>query len=88
MFVLFSEVTGELSRDNEVNIQKCYASRHLVQAQPRPSGLEIQPAQYVRFRVSGSLDVVFKRAPESCVFRRSVEDLVPVRSEDPLKQAP
>jgi hypothetical protein len=68
------------------NAQKGHAPWHLIQAQPRPSSLEIQSAQNIQFRVSVSLYVVLERASESGMFRRSVKDLVPVRSEGSVKQ--
>jgi len=67
---------------DEVDVQKSYASRRLVQAQPRPSGLKVQSAQDIRFRMPNSLDMVLERASESGVFCLSVEDLVPVRGKD------
>ena len=72
--------------EDKVSVQKGHTSRCLVQTQPRPSGLNIQPAQDVEFRMSVSFDVVPERTSESGVFCGSVEDLVPVRGEDSVKR--
>jgi len=72
--------------ENRVSVQKGHTSRCLVQTQPCPSGLNVQPAQDIGFRMPGSLDVVPERTSESGVFCGSVEDLVPVRGEDSVKR--
>ena len=66
----------------KLDAQKSDGSRRFAQSQPRPSGLKVQTAQYIGFRMSLGLNVVFKRASEPGVFRRPVEDLVPVCSEN------
>jgi len=73
-------------RKKKVNVQKGHTSRRLVQTQPRPSGLEVQPAQDIGIHMPGSFGVVVKRTSESSVFCGSVEDFVPVRGEDSVKE--
>lgn len=72
--------------ESRISAQKNHTSRCLVQTQPRPSGLNVQPAQDIGLRMPGSLDVVSERTSESGVFCGSVKDLVPVRGEDSVKQ--
>ena len=72
--------------ENRISVQKNHTSRCLVQTQPRPSSLNVQPAQDIGFRMSGGFDVVSERTSELGVFCWSVEDLVPVRGEDSVKR--
>ena len=80
--------TSELScLKNKVNVQKDHTSRRLVQTQPCPSGLEVQPAQDIGFRMPGGFGVVVERTSESGVFCGPVEDFIPISGEDSVKRA-
>lgn len=79
---------GRTCRHSEMrfNVQKGYAARRLVQPQPGPTGLEIQSAQDIGFRMSGGLDVVLERASKSGAFSRPVEEFVAVCGKDPVEE--